>query len=119
LISIKPNAESSRWHGIKGPISPARTFALDQSDSAPVDFDERDPGMLEMFKLAVLGAKRNGRHIGICGEAPANYPEIARFLAQIGIDAISVNPSSILRTMQAICDAEAGSRSADVPEAVK
>jgi phosphoenolpyruvate-protein kinase (PTS system EI component) len=62
--------------------------------------------MLEMFKLAVLGAKRNGRHIGICGEAPANYPEIARFLAQIGIDAISVNPSSILRTMQAICDAE-------------
>ena len=36
--------------------------------------------MLEMMKLAVLGAKRNGRHVGICGEAPANYPEIARYL---------------------------------------
>ena len=96
------------------------TLGVDRdSEIVAFDFDERDPGMLEMFKLAVLGAKRNGRHIGICGEAPANYPEIARFLAQIGIDAISVNPSSILRTMQAICDAEAGSRLADVPEAVK
>jgi pyruvate,water dikinase len=96
------------------------TLGVDRdSEIVAFDFDERDPGMLEMFKLAVLGAKRNGRHIGICGEAPANYPEIARFLAQIGIDAISVNPSSILRTMQAICDAEAGSKLADVPEAVK
>ena len=70
------------------------------------DFDERDPGMLEMFKLAVLGTKRNGRHIGICGEAPANYPEIARYLAKLGIDSISVNPSSIFRTMQVVGDAE-------------
>jgi pyruvate,water dikinase len=54
----------------------------------------------------VLGAKRNGRHIGICGEAPANYPEIARYLTQLGIDSISVNPSSILRTMQVVSDAE-------------
>jgi pyruvate,water dikinase len=61
----------------------------------------------EMLKLAVLGAKRNGRHIGICGEAPANYPEIARYLAELGIDSISVNPSSILRTMKVVCEAEA------------
>ena len=54
------------------------------------------------------GAKRNGRHVGICGEAPANYPEIARYLAQLGIDSISVNPSSILRTMQVVSEAEAG-----------
>ena len=60
-----------------------------------------------MLKLAVLGAKRNGRHIGICGEAPANYPEIARYLAELGIDSISVNPSSILLTMQVVCEAEA------------
>jgi pyruvate,water dikinase len=67
--------------------------------------------MLEMFKLAVLGAKRNGRHIGICGEAPANYPEIARYLTKLGIDSISVNPSSILRTMQVVSDAEAATGS--------
>jgi pyruvate,water dikinase len=85
------------------------TLGVDRdSELVAFDFDERDPGMLEMLKLAVVGAKRNGRHIGICGEAPANYPEIALYLAQLGIDSISVNPSSIFRTMQVACDAEAG-----------
>jgi len=83
------------------------TLGVDRdSEIVAFDFDERDPGMLEMFKLAVLGAKRNRRHVGICGEAPANYPEIARYLTQLGIDSISVNPSSILRTMQVVSDAE-------------
>jgi pyruvate,water dikinase len=85
------------------------TLGVDRdSDIVAFDFDERDPGMLEMFRLAVTGAKRNGRHVGICGEAPANYPEIARYLTQLGIDSISVNPSSILRTMQVVSDAEGG-----------
>jgi pyruvate,water dikinase len=65
-----------------------------------------------MLKLAVSGAKRNRRHIGICGEAPANYPEIARFLTGLGIDSISVNPSSLLRTIAVVYDAE---RDADKP----
>ena len=55
--------------------------------------------MLEMLRLAVTGAKRNRRHVGICGEAPANYPEIAQFLAGLGIDSISVNAASLLRTI--------------------
>jgi len=88
------------------------TLGVDRdSEIVAFDFDERDPGMLEMLKLAVLGAKRNGRHIGICGEAPANYPEIARYLTKLGIDSISVNPSSILRTMQVVSDAEAATGS--------
>jgi pyruvate,water dikinase len=91
------------------------TLGVDRdSEIVAFDFDERDPGMLEMLRLAVTGAKRNGRHVGICGEAPANYPEIARYLAQLGIDSISVNPSSILRTMQVVSDAE----SADAPNGV-
>jgi pyruvate,water dikinase len=83
------------------------TLGVDR-DSAIVafDFDERDPGMLEMLRMAVAGAKRNHRHIGICGEAPADYPEIARFLTQIGIDSISVNPSSVLRTLSVVSAAE-------------
>ena len=86
------------------------TLGVDRdSDIVAFDFDERDPGMLEMLQLAGAGRKRNGRHVGICGEAPANYPEIAAFLTQLGIDSISVNPSSILRTMQAVCAAEASS----------
>jgi pyruvate,water dikinase len=86
------------------------TLGVDRdSELVAFDFDERDPGMLEMFRLAVLGAKRNGRHVGICGEAPANYPEIARYLAQLGIDSISVNPSSVLRTMETVGAAESDS----------
>ncbi len=59
-----------------------------------------------MLRLAVTGAKRNHRHVGICGEAPANYPEIARFLAKLGIDSISVNAASLLRTMTVVHEAE-------------
>ncbi len=88
------------------------TLGVDRdSEIVAFDFDERDPGMLEMLKLAVTGAKRNGRHIGICGEAPANYPEIARYLVEIGIDSISVNPASILRTKHAVSEAEGGLKS--------
>ena len=84
------------------------TLGVDRdSDIVAFDFDERDPGMLEMFRQAVVGAKRNGRHVGICGEAPANYPEIARYLTQLGIDSISVNPSSVFRTRAAVIEAEA------------
>jgi pyruvate, water dikinase len=83
------------------------TLGVDRdSDIVAFDFDERDPGMLQMLTMAVTGAKRNRRHVGICGEAPANYPEIARFLTGLGIDSISVNPSSVLRTMAIVHDAE-------------
>jgi pyruvate, water dikinase len=83
------------------------TLGVDRdSEIVAFDFDERDPGMLEMLRLAVTGAKRNHRHVGICGEAPANYPDVARFLAGLGIDSISVNAASLLRTMTAVHEAE-------------
>jgi pyruvate,water dikinase len=83
------------------------TLGVDRdSEIVAFDFDERDPGMLSMLRLAVTGAKRNRRHVGICGEAPANYPEIARFLAELGIDSISVNAASLFRTMSVVHDAE-------------
>ena len=87
------------------------TLGVDRdSEIVAFDFDERDPGMLEMLRLAVAGAKRNHRHIGICGEAPADYPEIARFVTEIGIDSISVNPGSVLRTMKVVSEAERAGR---------
>jgi pyruvate,water dikinase len=84
------------------------TLGVDR-DSAIVafDFDERDPGMLEMLRLAVAGARRNGRHSGICGEAPSTYPEIARFLVELGIDSLSLNPDTVLTTMTAVAAIEA------------
>src|SRR5487761_887886 len=89
------------------------TLGVDRdSDIVAFDFDERDPGMLEMLRLAVDGARRNHRHVGICGEAPANYPEIAQFLVQHGIDSISVNPASILKTTLAVRAAESRAHTA-------
>ncbi len=83
------------------------TLGVDRdSDIVAFDFDESDPGMLEMFRLAVTGAKRNGRHVGICGEAPANNPDIAAFLTTLGIDSISVNPASLLKTFTTVHAAE-------------
>ena len=83
------------------------TLGVDRdSEIVAFDFDERDPGMLAMLRLAVEGAHRNHRHVGICGEAPANYPEIAQFLAGLGIDSISVNPSSLPRTIAVVREAE-------------
>jgi pyruvate,water dikinase len=83
------------------------TLGVDRdSEIVAFDFDERDPAMLEMLRLAVTGAKRNDRHVGICGEAPANYPEIAAALVGWGIDSISVNPSSVIGVLTVIADAE-------------
>ncbi len=83
------------------------TLGVDRdSEVVAFDFDERNPGMIEMLRLAVTGAKRNHRQVGICGEAPANYPEIARFLVQLGISSISVKPSSLLRMFKAVHAAE-------------
>lgn len=76
------------------------------SELVAFDFDERDAGVMEMLRLAVTGAHRNRRHVGICGEAPATYPGVAVFLTQLGIDSISVNPESVARTMNVVHGAE-------------
>lgn len=87
------------------------TLGVDRdSQIVAFDFDERDPGMFEMLRLAVTGAHRNNRHIGICGEAPATYPEVAAFLAELGIDSISVNADSVPKTMKVVGDAEQSRR---------
>ncbi len=83
------------------------TLGVDR-DSALVafDFDERDPGVLEMLRQAVTGARRNGRHVAICGQAPSDYPEMAAFLVKLGIDALSLNPDSVLKTTVAVIELE-------------
>ncbi len=70
------------------------------------DFDERDPAVLAMLRQAVEGAKRNGRRVGICGQAPSDYPEIAEFLVELGIDSISLVPDAVLRTLRHVLEVE-------------
>jgi pyruvate, water dikinase len=60
------------------------------------------------WTLAIEGARRNGRHCGICGQAPSDYPEIAEFLVRIGIDSISLNPDTVLSATNRILRLEEG-----------
>ena len=83
------------------------TLGVDRdSEMVAFDFDERDPGMFEMLRLAVDGARRNDRHSGICGQAPSDYPEVAQFLVRHGIDSVSLTPDSVLQTMAAVLEIE-------------
>jgi pyruvate,water dikinase len=83
------------------------TLGVDRdSEMVAFDFDERDPGVLQMLKLAVEGAKRHGRHSGICGQAPSDYPEVAEYLVRLGIDSISLTPDTVLGTTRAVLELE-------------
>lgn len=83
------------------------TLGLDR-DSALVAhlFDERSPGVKRMVSMAIQTAKENGRKIGICGQGPSDYPEFARFLVEQGIDSISLNPDTVIKTRLDIADME-------------
>jgi pyruvate,water dikinase len=80
---------------------------------API-FDERNAAVKSMVAEVIAKAKRAGCKIGICGQAPSDYPEFARFLVEQGIDSISLNADAVLKTTLAILDLEhetVGSRS--------
>jgi len=79
------------------------TLGVDRdSEIVAFDYDERDPGVMKMIEMAVEGAKRNQRHSGICGQGPSDYPEMAETLVNMGIDSMSLNPDSVLQTIQTI-----------------
>jgi pyruvate,water dikinase len=83
------------------------TLGVDRdSEIVSFDFDERDAGVKQMIKMAVEGAKRNGRHSGLCGQAPSDYLEIAEFLVEIGIDSMSLTPDAVLKTLGQILKVE-------------
>ncbi|MFZ4557517.1 MAG: phosphoenolpyruvate synthase, partial [Pseudanabaena sp.] len=76
------------------------TLGLDRDSSLVAHiFDERNEAVKSMIRNVIKSAKANHRKIGICGQAPSDYPEFARFLVEQGIDSISLNPDSVLKTM--------------------
>ena len=76
------------------------TLGLDRDSSLVAHiFDERNEAVKSMVRTVIQRAKANHRKIGICGQAPSDYPEFARFLVEQGIDSISLNPDSVLKTM--------------------
>lgn len=77
----------------------------DSGDLASL-FDERDEAVTRMIADVIGEAKKAGIKIGICGQAPSNYPDFAQFLVSLGIDSISLNPDSFLATLDVVARAE-------------
>ena len=69
-------------------------------------FDERNAAVKTMIAQVIATCRAKGRKIGICGQAPSDYPEFAQFLVEQGIDSISLNPDTVLKTTMAILDKE-------------
>ncbi len=77
----------------------------DSAELAPL-FDERDEAVKRAAREAIQKAHQAGIKIGICGQAPSDYPEFATFLVEEGIDSISLNPDSFLATAQQVAEIE-------------
>jgi pyruvate,water dikinase len=69
-------------------------------------FDERDPAVKRMVQMVIEKTRKNGKKIGICGQAPSDYPEFAEFLVRCGIDSISLNPDTVLKATEKILQVE-------------
>jgi pyruvate,water dikinase len=74
---------------------------------API-FDERNAAVKKMIAQVIQVCRAKNRKIGICGQAPSDYPEFAQFLVEQGIDSISLNPDTVMKTTVAILDKEKG-----------
>jgi pyruvate, water dikinase len=83
------------------------TLGVDRdSEIVAFDYDERDDGVKLMLKLAVEGCARNKIHSGLCGQAPSDYPDMAEYLVELGIDSLSLNPDTVVKTTQRILELE-------------
>lgn len=83
------------------------TLGLDR-DSALVNdlFDENNPSAKEMIRMAIGKAKKKGKKIGLCGQAPSDFPDFAGFLVEEGISSISFNPDAVAKGIKNILEAE-------------
>ena len=83
------------------------TLGVDRdSDLVSSIFDERNPAMKMQFQRAIEACKRAGKYVGICGQAPSDYPEVAEYLVELGIDSISLNPDSVIKTKKRVLEIE-------------
>lgn len=83
------------------------TLGLDRdSDLVAHIFDERNQAVKDMVRMVIDVAKRRGKKIGICGQAPSDFPEFATFLVECGIDSMSLIPDTVIKTRLAVAEKE-------------
>ncbi len=81
------------------------TLGVDRDSNLVANqFNERDPAVKNLIAEAIQICKQKGKYIGICGQAPSDYPEFASWLISQGIEAISLNPDSIIKTWLQLAD---------------
>jgi len=82
------------------------TLGMDR-DAGMSGGDERNEAVLTLMQMAIRACKRHGKYVGICGQAPSDFPEITRWLVEQGIDSMSLNPDSVLPMIQVVLETEA------------
>jgi len=75
------------------------TLALDRDSGLVMDaFDERDPAVKRMLQLAIQACRKANKYVGICGQGPSDYPDLAEWLMAEGIESMSLNPDTVVET---------------------
>jgi pyruvate,water dikinase len=83
------------------------TLGIDRDSAIIADlFSEQNKSASTMIAMVIGKAKKMHTKIGLCGQAPSDYPEFAQFLVGLGIDSISFNPDALLKGIENICKAE-------------
>ncbi len=82
------------------------TLGVDRDSSILGDYDERDEAVLKLIEMAITACQKANKYIGICGQAASDFPEITKFLVSKRIESISLNPDSIVKMTQVVCEME-------------
>jgi pyruvate, water dikinase len=88
------------------------TLGVDRDSGMLQGYDERDPAVKALMHMAIQAARKHGKYVGICGQAPSDFPEITRWLVEQGIVSISLNPDSALNMTELVLSVEAEQASA-------
>jgi pyruvate,water dikinase len=81
------------------------TLGMDR-DAGMTGGDERNEAVLKLMEMAIKACKKHGKYVGICGQAPSDFPEITRWLVEQGIESMSLNPDSVLPMTQVVLETE-------------
>ena len=85
------------------------TLGVDRDSGLIEGFDERDEAVRILMKMAIDACHEEKKYVGICGQAPSDYPEITRWLVENGISSLSLNPDSVYRMVEEVLKVEAES----------
>jgi len=95
------------------------TLGVDRDSDLLSDiFDVNDPAVRKMIRMVIASAKKTNTEVGLCGQAPSDYPEFAQFLVRHGIDSISFNPDALFKGIENINQAEEQVSKADKPKSI-